>query len=217
MLKHSTLGFLYPLPVHDPRALVGRVADQFAYAAAIRMAAVLFGVCLTAAAAQISVPLPFTPVPLTLQPMVVLLCGAALGSRLGATSQVLYLVIGVAGLPVFAASPLLAPGVGRLLGPTGGYLLSYPFAALLVGWLIERGFDRRYGTSVLAMLAGLAVIFLGGASWLMRLPPSAAGFTTALKIGVYPFVLAGLLKVFVAAACLPRLRRLASDPEGDRR
>ena len=199
-------------PVHDPRALTGRIADRVAYATAMRVAAVLFGVCLTAATAQISVPLPFTPVPLTLQPMIVLLCGAVLGSRLGATSQVLYLAVGVVGLPVFAASPLLAPSVGRLLGPTGGYLLSYPVAALLVGWLIERGFDRRYGTSVLAMLAGLVVIFLGGAAWLTLVQPSSAGFTTALQLGVYPFVLADLLKVFVAAACLPSLRRLASDP-----
>ena len=84
----------------------------------------LFVTALTAAAAQISVPLPFTPVPFTLQPMVVLLGGAALGPRLGHASQVLYLAAGLAGLPVFAASPLLPQGAARLLGPTGGYLLA---------------------------------------------------------------------------------------------
>src|SRR5918997_3315646 len=116
----------------------------------IRVAAVLFVTVLTAAAAQISVPLPFTPVPFTLQPMVVLLGGAALGSRLGMASQVLYLLAGIAGLPVFAASPVLPQGALRLLGPTAGYLLSYPLAAFVAGALAERGFDRRYIPSVLA-------------------------------------------------------------------
>ena len=102
-------------------------------ARAIRWAAVLFVTVLTAAAAQVSVPLPFTPVPLTLQPMVVLLGGAALGSRLGFSSQVLYLLAGLAGLPVFAASPVLPQGALRLLGPTGGFLLAYPLAAFVAG------------------------------------------------------------------------------------
>ncbi len=91
---------------------------------AILAAAALFVTVLTATAAQVSLPLPFTPVPFTFQPMIVLLGGAALGARLGALSQVLYLAAGVAGLPVFAASPLLPPGLARLLGPTGGYLLA---------------------------------------------------------------------------------------------
>src|SRR5688500_11650669 len=128
-------------------------------APAIRAAAVVLLTALTAAAAQVSVPLPFTPVPLTLQPMVVLLGGAALGPGLGLASQVLYLAAGIAGLPVFAASPTLPQGPFRLLGPTGGYLMSYPFAAWLTGWLASRGFDRRYLTSLLAMMAGLSVIF----------------------------------------------------------
>jgi len=123
------------------------------------VAAVLFVTVLTIVAAQVSIPLPFTPVPFTLQPMVVLLGGAALGSRLGMTSQVLYLALGIAGLPVFAASPILPQGFARLLGPTGGYLMSYPIAAFVAGYLAERGFDRRYATSVLAMFAGLAIIF----------------------------------------------------------
>ena len=88
-------------------------------------------------AAQISVPLPFTPVPFTLQPMVVLLGGAALGARLGMASQVLHLALGIAGFPVFAASAVLPQGALRLLGPTGGYLMSYPFAAFVAGALAE--------------------------------------------------------------------------------
>ena len=132
----------------------------------IQVAAVLFITALTAAAAQISIPLPFTPVPFTLTPMIVLLGGVVLGPRLGMASQVLYLLIGIAGFPVFAASPLLPQGIVRLLGPTGGYLMSYPVAALLTGALAARGFDRHYVTSVMAMAAGLAVIFACGVTWL---------------------------------------------------
>ncbi|MGH9175545.1 MAG: biotin transporter BioY, partial [Vicinamibacterales bacterium] len=99
----------------------------------------LFLTALTAAAAQFSVHLPFTPVPLTLQPMVVMVGAAALGSRLGAASQILYLLLGIAGGPVFAASPILPQGFGRLIGPTGGYLMAYPIAAFVTGWLAERG------------------------------------------------------------------------------
>ena len=105
---------------------------------------VVFVAVLTAAAAQLSFPLPFTPVPFTIQPMIVLIGAAALGSRLGALSQILYLMLGVAGLPVFAFSPELPQGFARLLGPTGGYLMAYPLAAFVTGWLAERGLDRRY-------------------------------------------------------------------------
>src|SRR6476660_10096212 len=127
-----------------------------------RIGAVVFITILTAVAAQISIPLPFTPVPFTFQPMVVLLGAAALGPRLGMASQILYLALGFAGAPVFAASPLLPQGAARLLGPTGGYLMASPFAAFAAGWLAERGFDRRYLTAVAAMTCGLAVVFAGG-------------------------------------------------------
>lgn len=175
-------------------------------ARAIRVAAVVFVAVLTAAAAQVSLPLPFTPVPLTLQPMIVLLGGAALGSRLGMSSQVLYLLAGLAGLPVFAASPLLPQGAARLLGPTGGFLIAYPLAAFVAGWLAERGFDRRYLTSVAAMAAGLVIIFASGLAWLtMQLTPiaGASALQTALRTGLYPFVAVDVLKLFVAGAVLP--------------
>jgi biotin transport system substrate-specific component len=146
--------------------LVDALAGRDDSSALIRFGAVLFVTALTAAAAQISVPLPFTQVPFTFQPMVVLLGGLALGSRLGLASQLLYLLAGVAGFPVFAASATLPPGALRLLGPTGGYLLSYPLAAFLTGYLAERRLDRRYLSSVVAMLAGLVVVYVSGALWL---------------------------------------------------
>src|SRR5512145_86100 len=175
--------------------LLTTVAARADMAIGIRIAAVLFMTVLTAAAAQVSIPLPFTPVPLTLQPMVVLLGGAALGSRLGMASQVLYLLAGIAGLPVFAASPLLPQGALRLLGPTGGYLLSYPLAAFAAGALAERGFDRRYVTSVIAMAAGLAVVFTFGVLWLAWFArPVHSGLGAALGTGLYPFLPADIIK-----------------------
>jgi biotin transport system substrate-specific component len=173
-------------------------------ATAIRAGAVVFITVLTAAAAQVSFPLPFTPVPFTLQPMVVLIGGAALGSRLGLTSQALYLLAGVAGLPVFATSPTLPQGVLRLLGPTGGFLMAYPFAAFLTGWLAERGFDRRFVTSVLAMTAGLALIFACGVAWLAWFAtPAPVGLPAALRFGLYPFILVDAIKILLAAFVLP--------------
>jgi biotin transport system substrate-specific component len=189
--------------------LVSVLASRSESTRAVRIASMLFITALTAAAAQISVPLPFTDVPFTFQPMVVLLGGLALGSRLGLASQILYLAAGAAGLPVFAASVTLPPGLLRLLGPTGGYLMCYPIAAFLVGYLAERGFDRRYLTAFLAMLAGLVVIYASGALWLgVFVGRSPIGFSAALNLGVYPFVVADLMKLLVAASVLPGLWRL---------
>ena len=197
--------------------LSGTLLDSFAAGTdlrtPIRVASVVLLAGLTAAAAQVSLPLPFTPVPLTLTPLVVLLGGAALGSRLGMSSQLLYLAAGLAGLPVFAASGVLPQGPLRLLGPTGGYLLAYPAAAFVAGYLAERGFDRRYLTSVLAMLAGLAVIFLSGVAWLAFFAaPAPLGLSLALQSGLYPFVAVDLLKVAVAAAILPGVWKLTGKP-----
>jgi biotin transport system substrate-specific component len=194
------------------RLLTSR-GDSAAMARGIQIASVLFVTALTAAAAQISIPLPFTAVPLTLQPMVVLIGGLALGSRLGSASQILYLVAGIAGLPVFAASVTLPPGALRLLGPTGGYLMAYPVAAFVAGFLAERGFDRRYFTSVLAMLAGLAIIFTSGVLWMglfaRTLSGSApVGLQAALAAGLYPFILPDAIKLAIAAGLVPALWRL---------
>ena len=175
-----------------------------------RAVAVLFFAVLTAAAAQVSVPLPFTQVPLTFQPTVVLLSGLVLGPRLGAASQILYLAAGVAGLPVFAASPVLPPGAWRLLGPTGGYLLSYPLAAFIAGALARRGFDRRYLTSIVAMALGLVVIYTCGTLWLAYASAgrTAVGLASAFATGVAPFVIADVVKLAAAAGIMPGLWRL---------
>ena len=207
-----------PFVTYDSTLLdhVSVSAATSAVRTSVRVASMLFLTALTAAAAQFSVHLPFTPVPFTLQPMVVLVGAAALGPRLGAASQVLYLALGVAGLPVFAASPILPQGAARLLGPTGGYLMAYPLAAFVTGWLAARGFDRRYFTSALAMLAGLATIFAGGVLWLAYFAPGTAGQPTAglraaLAAGLYPFILADIVKVCLASLVLPSVWRLRRD------
>jgi biotin transport system substrate-specific component len=187
-------------------AMTARAAARFRVAE--QLGAVLFVTVLTAVAAQISVPLPFTPVPLTFQPMVVLVGAAALGSRLGMASQVLYLALGLAGLPLFAASPALPQGAARLLGPTGGYLMSFPLAAFVAGFLAERGFDRRYPTALLAMLCGLAVVFAGGLLWLMIASRPPVGVSAALSAGFLPFIVPDLLKLLVAAAVMPGLWKI---------
>ena len=179
----------------------GTLLDVADLSTGLRVGAVLFVTVLTIVAAQVSIPLPFTPVPFTLQPMVVLLGGAALGSRLGMSSQILYLALGIAGLPVFAASPILPQGFARLLGPTGGYLMSYPLAAFVVGYLAERGFDRRYSTSVIAMFAGLAIIFTFGVLWLAF--GAHVGLAGAIRTGLLPFIPADIVKVLLAATLLP--------------
>jgi biotin transport system substrate-specific component len=194
--------------------LVTARADSRALRIAERAGAVAFVTALTAAAAQVSIPLPFTPVPFTFQPMIVLLGAALLGSRLGMASQILYLALGMAGLPVFAASAGLPPGPARLLGPTAGYLLSYPFAAFVAGWLAERGFDRRYFTSVMAMACGLAVVFACGVAWLSVV--WSRGLAGALAVGFMPFIIADGLKLLVAAGCMPALWWLVDRPNTSR-
>jgi biotin transport system substrate-specific component len=193
--------------VRLPGTLLTQTVAGVRMESAIRAASVALFVALTAAAAQVSIPLPFTPVPLTLQPMVVLLGGAVLGARLGMSAQILYLLLGIAGLPVFAASPVLPQGALRLIGPTGGYLMSYPFAAFLAGWLAERGLDRRYLTSLLAMACGLAVIFFGGVLWLALLARGGVGLDAALRTGLYPFLPLDVFKLLIAAGVTPAMWR----------
>jgi biotin transport system substrate-specific component len=163
-----------------------------------RIVAVLLGVALVTAAAQVSVPLPGTPVPLTLQPLAVLLVGGLLGARLGAASMVLYLALGIAGLPVFTPTiPLL--GIARLVGPTGGYLLAYPMAAFAVGAIAQD--SARASRVALGVLAGLALIHLGGLAQLLILTGS---LSAAARFGTLPFLLGDLIKLAVAVLILTR-------------
>jgi biotin transport system substrate-specific component len=190
-----------PLVSHAS-TILDQISMQAATATAwngVRVLSVVFVAVLTAAAAQLSFPLPFTPVPFTIQPMVVLIGAAALGARLGALSQILYLTLGIAGLPVFAHSPELPLGFARLLGPSGGYLMAYPIAAFATGLLAERGFDRRYLTSIAAMFVGLSLVFAGGVAWLSGL----VGLDTALMTGLYPFVVVDVIKIVAAGLVLP--------------
>jgi len=152
--------------------------------------------CLTAAFAQISFWIG--PVPITGQTFAVLLAGALLGSRRGALSQLTYLAIGATGIPHWFAlgGPI---GIARLIGPTGGYLIGFVAVAFVVGWLAERGWDRRVWTAALAMLAGEVVLYVFGLSWLAHFVPGEG----VLQAGLYPFVVGDLIKVFAAALVLP--------------
>lgn len=169
-----------------------------------RVIAVTAFVVATALAAQVRVPIPLTPVPLTLQTVLVLLSGALLGARLGAVSQLAYLGLGVAGVPVFAGG---AFGLAYLLGPTGGYLLAFPAAAFLVGTLARPG-QRRGMVDALRLVAALAagslVILVSGAAWLTALTGDLAG---AVTLGIMPFLMGDVIKVSLAALIAWRGRR----------
>jgi biotin transport system substrate-specific component len=152
---------------------------------------------LTALAAQIAIPLPFTPVPITGQVFAVLLTGALLGSRLGALAMIAYLIEGASGLPFFYGG---RGGAAHLLfSPTAGYLWAYPFAAFVTGFLAERGWDRRYFSAVAAMALGSVVILFGGWLGMVRFMPAGQAFAQ----GVAPFVVGDIVKIALAAAVLP--------------
>jgi biotin transport system substrate-specific component len=149
---------------------------------------------LTAISAQIAIPTK--PVPFTLQTMLVLLSGAFLGSRNGAYSQMLYLFLGVIGLPVFAQVPDAPLGFARIIGPTGGYLIAFPIAAFLVGYLIEK--KSNYLIVVLAMFLAEVLIITSGVLHLSAF--YTKNLSDALKIGAAVFSLWMVVKVFLAAS-----------------
>jgi biotin transport system substrate-specific component len=158
---------------------------------------------LTAVAAQIRFPLPFTPVPITGQTFVVVLGGAVLGMRAGAASQLLYLALGAVGLPVFTEA---SGGWQVFQGATGGYLVGFVFAAALVGWLAEQRYDRRFTTAVWLFALGNLVIYAFGVPWLMVV--TGWGLAEALAKGVLPFLVGDLLKIAAAAGLTPAAWRL---------
>jgi biotin transport system substrate-specific component len=170
-----------------------RVLDA-ASQVAIAIAASLF----VALCARISVPLPFTPVPLTLQNFGVLLVGLALGPRRAFAALFLYLAEGLMGMPVF--SPTGPGGVAQLLGPTGGFLLAYPFVAGIAGWVFEGKSEAKkksFAHAILACVLAEIYLFAGGLSWLAILTHS---FAQAIRFGLYWFILAEVIKIMSAAA-----------------
>ena len=150
-----------------------------------------------ALSAQVAIPLPGTPVPLTLQPMIVVLAGLWLSPRAAAASMIAYLTAGALGLPVFA--PVGAPGLLRLMGPTGGYLLAYPLAAAVTS--IVARMSASYSRRALACIAGMAVIYAGG---LLQLTVITGSVGSAALLGAAPFLALDLIKAHLAALAAPR-------------
>lgn len=163
---------------------------------------------LTALAAQVTIPLPFTPVPITGQSFAVLLTGLLLGPRLGAMAIGLYLLQGGLGLPFFKGG---AGGHSYLLfAATAGYLWSFPLAAAVTGWLAERGWDRRVDTAMAAMALGSIVILGCGWAWLAIVNQSA---TVAFQLGVVPFLIGDVIKIALAGSVLPLAWKLLGRPK----
>jgi len=174
-----------------------RVVDIVSQVAIVIGASLFVALC-----ARVALPLPFTPVPLTLQNFGVLLVGLSLGSRRGFAALLLYLAEGLMGLPVF--TPTGTGGVAQLLGPTGGFLLAYPFVAGIAGWLFEtKFFDARimskksFARAAVACFLAEIYLFVGGLSWLAILTRS---FAQAIRFGLYWFVFAEVIKIMSAAA-----------------
>ncbi|EWT05324.1 acetyl-COA carboxylase [Intrasporangium chromatireducens Q5-1] len=161
------------------------------------------GVAFIGLSAQLVLPLPFTPVPVTGQTFAVLLVGGVYGTVRGAAVLLTYLVAGIAGAPFFAAA---GSGVAHLLSPSGGYLVGMVLAAVLVGTLAERGWDRRLSTSGLAMVMGNLVIYAVGLLWLGA--SLGTSVVDTLALGALPFVLGDLIKIALATAVLPAAWRL---------
>ncbi len=159
-------------------------------------ALVLGGSLFIAAAAQLQIVLPFSPVPITAQTFAVLLIAALFGRKRGSTTIVTYLTFGAIGLPVFAGG---AFGIVRLVGPTAGYLAGFLAAAYVVGLLSERGWDRKLWTAATSMIIGNAIIYAAGILWLSRF----VGWQAVLRTGFLPFLPGDALKIVLATVLLP--------------
>jgi biotin transport system substrate-specific component len=168
-----------------------------------RVLAVALGAATVAVAAQITIPLAFSPVPMTLSPLAVLIVGGVLGPRGGVSALVTYLVLGVVGLPVFAGG---LAGAAWLIGPTGGYLLAFPVAAGVSGYLAR---ERGWVGALLGAVAGMVVIHLGG---LAQLTVITGDLGNALRLGTLPFLAGDVVKVALATIGVstlgPAIRRL---------
>jgi biotin transport system substrate-specific component len=200
----STISIAYGRPTLADRIFSrGLVTDIILIAA---------GTALTSILAQIAIPL--WPVPITGQTFSVLFVGAALGVTRAALSMVLYLAIGLLGLPVFApeADGSHVTGLPALLGPTGGYLIGFIIAAAFVGWLAQREWDRKWLRTLLAFLGGTVLIYAVGLPWLFVALTNlhvANPLQATLVGGLYPFLIGDAIKAILAAVILPLVWRLA--------
>jgi biotin transport system substrate-specific component len=191
------------------KPLASQIADSAVLQGLSAAGVVLAGSALVAVSSHFTVPLWFTPVPLTLQPFAVMMLGLLLKPRMAAATLGAYLLEGAAGLPVFAPGLVFGAGVAHLLGPTGGYLMVYPAAAALVSYLWRRS-ERGYAAALLSAAAGDAAILLCGFLWLMVWTHSAgssSSMKTAFAMAVLPFLPGDALKVVTAAAIAKGLDR----------
>lgn len=196
----STFSLASTRPVLADRIATNNIAADIAFVAA--------GAVLTAGAAQLVIPM--WPVPITGQTFAVLFVGATLGSLRGALSMLLYVGLGVAGLPVFAEG---GAGLAKLAGPTGGYMIGFVLAAALVGWLAQKQWDRKVLGTIGAFLAGTAVIYAVGLPWL-SVALGQLGYpndlSATLQAGLYPFIPGDLIKALAAGGLLPLVWKLTS-------
>jgi biotin transport system substrate-specific component len=173
---------------------------------------VVAGTGLVALAAQLSIHLGFTPVPITAQTFAVVLVGTSLGTVRGTSSLLLYLLVGLAGAPVYAEHE---HGWAVFSGASGGYIVGFVVAAALTGWLAERGWDRRFSTALGVMLTGNVVIYLCGLPWLHHVLD--VSWAKTLEYGLYPFVAGDVIKLYLAALALPGAWTLVERARRDRR
>jgi biotin transport system substrate-specific component len=182
--------------------LFGVVLDRTSSRLLFISGAILFGVCLLTLSAKLQVP--FWPVPMTMQTLVVLMVGMVYGPRLGAGTVLAYLFVGATGLPVFAGTPERGIGLAYMMGPTGGFLMGFVLAAWITGALAERGWDRSVPWCAAAMLAGTMVIFVLGLAALIPI----TGLSRAIETGLVPFLASSALKTALGAVAMPVIWRV---------
>ena len=163
----------------------------------------LTGVAFLSAMAQLALPIPGSPVPVTGQTLGALLIGASYGRALGASTFALYLAIGIAGAPVFSQQ---GHGIAKLIGPTGGYLIGMFFATIVLSFLASKRWDKRIHTAVASMVIGQVIIFLPGLIWLQQ--STGKDWSWTINAGLTPFIFGEVLKIAIAASALPAIWRV---------
>ncbi len=157
---------------------------------------VISGSILITLSAKISIPLSFSPVPVTMQTLAILLIGTLFGSKRGSLTVIAYISQGIMGIPVFAKA---GSGFAYLMGPTGGYLIGFVFAAFITGYFAEKGWDRSFWKTTYAMTIGTSFIFIFGVFWLSFF----IGFDKAVMVGFVPFIIGAIIKIIIADALIP--------------